>query len=61
MHGLALNVSTELSYFESINPCGMAGCPVTSLENLLDRTVPMNVVKKAMRDEILRIFVSPES
>lgn len=61
MHGLALNVSTDLSYFESINPCGMAECPVTSLENLLDRTVPIKAVKKVMKDEIRRIFVSPDS
>jgi lipoate-protein ligase B len=34
-HGLALNVSTDLSYFRTIVPCGIDGCSVTSLEELL--------------------------
>ena len=32
MHGFALNVAPDLTPFGRINPCGMAGCPVTSLE-----------------------------
>jgi lipoyl(octanoyl) transferase len=32
MHGFALNVAPDLAPFARINPCGMAGCPVTSLE-----------------------------
>ena len=31
LHGLALNVSTDLSHFAHIVPCGLAGRPVTSL------------------------------
>lgn len=31
MHGLALNISTDLSYFHAINPCGFADKGVTSL------------------------------
>jgi lipoyl(octanoyl) transferase len=31
MHGFALNIDPDLSAFERINPCGLAGCPVTSL------------------------------
>lgn len=34
-HGFALNVRTDLSYFETIVPCGLDGVPVTSLERLL--------------------------
>ena len=32
MHGFALNVAPDLAPFGLINPCGMEGCPVTSLE-----------------------------
>ena len=39
MHGFALNVSTDLSYFNNIVPCGIADCGVTSMENILGRNV----------------------
>jgi lipoyl(octanoyl) transferase len=32
MHGFALNVSPDLAGFDAINPCGIPGCPMTSLE-----------------------------
>jgi lipoyl(octanoyl) transferase len=35
MHGFALNVDPDLTQFARINPCGVPGCPVTSL--LLER------------------------
>jgi len=56
MHGLALNVSTDLSHFQTIVPCGLAGRPVTSMANLLgeDRTPAMEAVKRAMRDQFIR-------
>jgi len=31
MHGFALNVATELSFFDAIVPCGIAGCRMTSI------------------------------
>ena len=34
-HGFAYNVSTDLSYFDLIVPCGIAGCRATSLEKLI--------------------------
>jgi lipoyl(octanoyl) transferase len=38
-HGVAMNVSTDLSAFDVIVPCGLAGAPVVSLEGLLGRPV----------------------
>lgn len=44
-HGLAYNVSTDLSYFDLIVPCGIAGKRATSLKRLLNREVEMNDAK----------------
>jgi lipoyl(octanoyl) transferase len=41
-HGLAYNVSTDLSYFDLIVPCGIAGKRATSLKRFLNREVGMN-------------------
>lgn len=49
MHGLALNVDPEMSHFDLIVPCGLAGRSVTSLRRELgDRCPSMAVVKRAM-------------
>jgi lipoate-protein ligase B len=52
MHGLALNVSTDLSHFDLIVPCGLAGRPVTSLERELERGPAMEDVKRALVAEL---------
>ena len=54
MHGFALNVSTDLRYFQLINPCGMADCPMVSLSCLLGRPVAMTDVKRAFQGEFLK-------
>lgn len=45
MHGLALNISTDLSYFNYIVPCGIEGKGVTSMEKELGREVNISEVK----------------
>lgn len=47
LHGIALNVSTDLSFFSFINACGLSR-PVTSMQQFLgDATPPMPAVKQA--------------
>jgi lipoyl(octanoyl) transferase len=46
MHGFALNVSADLPGFDRINPCGIAGCPITSLQGEAGVIVTMASVKK---------------
>jgi lipoyl(octanoyl) transferase len=55
-HGFALNVSTDLSHFELILPCGIAGRGVTSLERLLGRTVAMAEVQDAAVAAFAEVF-----
>jgi lipoyl(octanoyl) transferase len=45
-HGFAFNVSTDLSYFSLMNPCGIAGCTMTSLERELQAPVSMAAVRE---------------
>jgi lipoyl(octanoyl) transferase len=43
-HGFALNVTTDLSYFGRIHPCGLKGCEATSLAEVTGKVVPMEEV-----------------
>ncbi len=51
MHGLALNVTNDLTHFQTIVPCGLHGRAVTSLHELLGDACPsMDQVKRTLAD-----------
>ncbi len=56
MHGFALNVNTDLRYFQLINPCGLVECPVTSLTTLLSREVSLAEVKPVFQKAFQEVF-----
>ena len=56
MHGLALNVNTDLRYFCYINPCGFVDKGVTSLAQELGRYVPMDEVKQQLAGAITNLL-----
>ena len=55
-HGFALNVSTNLSHFGLIVPCGIADKGVTSMEVELGRSVSMDEVADAVVRQFSRVF-----
>jgi lipoyl(octanoyl) transferase len=61
MHGFALNVNTDLRYFQHINPCGFTDRGVTSLENELKQKVDIDKVKAVVLQKILKVFGASRS
>ncbi|TAK67260.1 MAG: lipoyl(octanoyl) transferase LipB [Bacteroidetes bacterium] len=56
MHGFALNVNTDLSYFDRIIPCGIFHKGVTSMERVLNRSIDMNEVKGTLVKKFAEVF-----
>ena len=56
MHGLALNVNTDLSYFDYINPCGFTDRGVTSMEKELNGKVDLKEVSEIMKISFEKVF-----
>lgn len=56
MHGFALNVNTDLGFFDKIIPCGIRGKAVTSLEAELGRKIPLEEVKTKIKHHFLNLF-----
>lgn len=56
MHGLALNINSDLSYFNYINPCGFTDRGVTSLQKELGREVDFAEASYRMRCHFKNVF-----
>jgi len=56
MHGLSFNVNPDLSLFNVINLCGLAGKTATSIEAEIGQTVPMEEVIQRLIDAFSEIF-----
>lgn len=56
MHGFALNVNTDLSYFDDIVPCGIRGKAVASLSAELGRYVPLEDVEAKVCEAFVQVF-----
>src|SRR6056297_1469498 len=62
MHGFALNVNTDLSYFNHIVPCGISDRSVTSMQKLLKKQVKQADVKKSIVNHLSELFgVTPKN
>jgi len=56
MHGLALNVNTDLSYFNHIVPCGIDDKAVTSMEKELGRKLDLVEVREKLSHHLATVF-----
>jgi len=57
-HGFALNVNTDLSYFDLIIPCGIASKPVTSMQRELGRDLDLNAIAESISRNFGVVFQS---
>jgi len=60
MHGFALNVNTDLTRFQLINPCGIEGCPMVSVASLTGSRADMPTVKERFKESLQEIFLPVE-
>lgn len=56
LHGFALNVNTDMRYFEYIIPCGIKDKQVTSLKRELEREVDVEEVKQKIKKHFIEVF-----
>jgi lipoyl(octanoyl) transferase len=55
-HGFALNVNTDLSYFSLIDPCGIVGCPMTTISKERGTAIDMQSVKEMFVGKFADVF-----
>jgi lipoyl(octanoyl) transferase len=56
MHGFALNVNTDLNYFNHIIPCGIPNKKVTSIKEELGQEVDVEEVKRKIKNNFSEVF-----
>jgi lipoyl(octanoyl) transferase len=56
MHGFALNVNTDLNYFNHIIPCGIQDKKVTSMQKELEQSLDIDEVKKQIKKNFEIVF-----
>ena len=56
MHGFALNINTDLSYFDNIIPCGIRKKGVTSMKKELNKKISTQEVKSVIQFHFKKIF-----
>jgi len=56
MHGIALNINTNLEYFKQIIPCGISDKAVTSLEEETGRKINLKEVQQKFEQHFAKIF-----
>jgi lipoyl(octanoyl) transferase len=57
-HGFALNVNTDLSYFDLIVPCGISSCSVTSIEKELGKSGSLKAVANTVAHNFATLFLT---
>jgi len=56
IHGFALNVNTDMKYFDYIIPCGISDKQVTSMKRELEREVDYEEVKQKIKKHFAEVF-----
>jgi lipoate-protein ligase B len=55
-HGFALNVNTDMHYFDLIDPCGMPSSTMTSMKTIIDVQVDFDKVKDSVKRNFEDVF-----